>query len=167
MAQKKTIADARPSRHDDLVAELLGNVPHVINQCGWDREERPLVVVERPCGKGFIDLCITWKLGICGHQPAVGWDAVARGIIVEVKSELEQWSAGDVIRQLKGYQKSLDTFTRTSFCEACHAEPLRPRPSSKAMFSGRELSASERLLFQHERVRVIEPRWRVHAQAAE
>ncbi len=166
MAQKKTITDGRPSRHDDLVAELLGNVPQVVNQCDWDRENESLVVVERPCGKGFIDLCITWKLGRCGHSPATGWLTITRGIIVEVKSELEQWSAGDVIRQLKGYQKSLDECMSID-CNACRIEPLKPRRSSMAMFSGRELSVSERLLFQHEHVRVIEPRWRKQEQAAE
>jgi hypothetical protein len=166
MTRRKNIEEARPGRHDDLVAELLKNSNAVVQAAGWaSAPGKPLIVVERPCGKGHIDICMSWKCRLCAeHDKAIGF----RGIIVEVKSELEQWSAGDVIRQLKGYKKNFDQRSTgwfyddegtrigdTSECFRC-----KLRESTLALFSGRALTESERLLLRHERVFIVEPKWR-------
>lgn len=180
MARKKSIEDPRPSRHDDLVAELLRDIPGVVARSGsifhTDGDCRLETEVEKPCGKGFIDLCVLGYVWRKGHAPADlrdPWNSggsttnlLRRGLIVEVKSELERWSAGDVIRQLKGYRTAFD-----SWCEAegyrgkgmreCDIKQMwpvshPPEPHSVvAIFSGRRLTESEIKLFEYEDVVVL------------
>lgn len=61
-------------------------------------------------------------------------------LIIEVKSELEKWTAGDVVRQLKRYSKTFrskgDEHTLAFLCD-------------------RELSAGERAILIHEGVHIL------------
>ena len=174
MPRKKHIFDARPSRHDDLVAELIANLDQVKAQCGWAQDGPrkgipglhvpPSVVVEQKCGRGYLDLCISWKVAICNKDCELyvrryPYALRRRGIIVEVKSELETWSAGDVIRQLKGYQENFDGEQRTCLNNFCNLLTPEKR-STMALFSGRSLSAAEVMLLKHEHVSIIKPSWR-------
>jgi hypothetical protein len=167
MTRKKVINDSRPSRHDELVAELLANLDEVRAQCGWSqRSDRwakltfvgtnsPSVEVEQKCGRGHLDLCISWNLLLCEAGCQSRRSSRSRcGILVEVKSELETWSAGDVIRQLKGYREN---FGAGYGCFDLRCKWMR---SSMAIFSGRELSGAETTLFKHEHVLIIRPTWR-------
>lgn len=160
MPKAKTPAP-RPARHDDLVAIVLSQAEHLWPEYtgrfgdsplpvgAWAQPEnsgraRPEVIVERPCGAGYIDLWIGLvKFCDCGSQHP-------GGLIVEVKSELEQWSAGDVLRQLKRYmaEDRLEDrprrYARTR--ETCNMAPY----SIPLLASGRALTAAEIVLLDHE-----------------
>jgi len=95
VTRKKTIVDGRPARHDDIVAALLNNP--------WGLG---VASTEVPAGRGFIDVAIDYPTDEC---PGGDVDGLRCGgyrhtrTIIEVKSQLELWSAGDVIRQMSGY----------------------------------------------------------------
>lgn len=64
-------------------------------------------------------------------------------MIVEVKSELEKWTAGDVVRQLKRYGQSPNSIS------VCGVPPVL------AFFCDRPLSESEQTIFTHEGVHIL------------
>ena len=65
-------------------------------------------------------------------------------LILEVKSEREVWTAGDVLRQLKRYRG--DTALFGDCWERSHV---------LALFSGRPVAAVERKLLEHESVVIV------------
>lgn len=154
MAKKKSIEDPRPARHDDLVAELLelqSELIHRTPQSDWSlKHPGPRPVVEQKCGRGFIDLFLGWHLECCGEpqfKTRCG-KLIRRGIIVEVKSRLEVWSAGDVIRQLKNYHQEIDG--------TCGTHYHRENPvSTLVLYCDREVTKAEQSLLEHERVLVF------------
>lgn len=132
--------DPRPAGHDELVAICLKNVDEVVRQCGGAPRGNvgPLrPILEHPCGGGFIDLLLVWT-----DNPK---DALfySPKIIVEVKSEREAWNAGDVLRQLKRYQRDM--------VAQSGAEPGR-----LALLAGRTTTDVERRLLEHEGVTILD-----------
>jgi len=143
MATKKKEAEPRSPRHDELVAFLLAKIkeqPQQALRVFFSTEDMPdpdsckrfSVRTEHPCGYGFADICI---------------EAVYRyvdiRVLIEVKTEHEAWSAGDVIRQLKAYSRDL-------------RKPWDQKRQQVAIplgfYCARPISDVERQLFQNEDV---------------
>lgn len=98
--ERRPWAERRSAAHDEL-CELVAAHPGVILSLWGEKAARLVpsrVVVEAPCGPGFCDVLIECE-------------AAARqrrlGLIVEVKTDDESASAGDIIRQLKFYGERL------------------------------------------------------------
>lgn len=140
------VTDKKPKhpKHDELVARILSQ-PDVLHRyavqlLGQHEQGRTTVEAEI-----FLK---TFKHGVTRRGRRVGWvdvlyealrsDGVA-ALIVEVKSEHEAWSAGDVIRQLKRYADAL-RFEAHVVC-AFHCD--------------RVLTDAEAMLFAHEHVHVL------------
>lgn len=150
--------DARPDGHDELVAICLGKIDEIIKQCGGaPLKTKPSVTVEKPCGGGFIDLCLTWEGVPNRPEPIVQWGIkVYPSIIVEVKSQREAWNAGDVIRQLKRYKKDLKICWPAATQPDDIDEIERIAGHRMAIFAGRRCTDIERTLFAHEGVTILD-----------
>lgn len=153
--RKKTVDEARTTKHDELVAHLLSRKDELIDLAKKGRDVRSLrahVEIEQPCGNGWIDLCVTVR-EICSCRGAID-----RALIIEVKTESEHWSAGDVIRQLKRYQKSFDynAGLRSHGEGNCSCHETDASCSEIAFYCDRQLTEQEKKLFEHEDVLVIE-----------
>lgn len=145
MAAKK-----RHPRHDELVANIVGQrsvlesyVRQICDEhCGinsvtieWEvlekHYERRRVVNRR---EGWADIAVLASA-----------EQTTFCLLIEVKSELEKWTAGDVIRQLKRYAQALEAST---YERVAHQVKL-------GFFCDRVLTEAEAALFTHEDVHVL------------
>lgn len=148
--------DNRPAGHDELVATCLAQMRGIVTQLqGPDQRDPDEVIVEAPCKSGFADLLMTWYSPNLSEEVKDAMelgvlDRPRYGFIIEVKSEREVWSAGDVIRQLKRYQKEIP-----SHFWKINGSSMTNKPYGMALFSGRPVAEVERTLLNHERVKII------------
>jgi hypothetical protein len=99
MSRVRKGAPERTSRHDDLVAEILGDAKGflgtVADLCSGSLPAwAPHVETERPCGRGFIDVLFSWEHAVDGNC-SMGQSCSRprrRHVIVEVKSNAEHWT---------------------------------------------------------------------------
>jgi hypothetical protein len=134
----------RHPAHDELVARVVSQ-KETLHQyatvlLGVDHVDE--IVVEHEVCDIFMR-----RQEIVSGKP-LGWvDVTARSgvriLLIEVKSEREQWTAGDVIRQLKGYAKVLETRQYDRF------------ESVLSFYCDRALTEAESTLFIHEGVHVL------------
>jgi len=140
--------DNRPAGHDELVALCLDNAESISKQCGWPKEPFSgpgKVIIEHPAKGGFIDLLFQWEVR---RGRMYGADC---GLILEVKSEREIWTAGDVLRQLKRYRSDLPRMVEAWF----DLWEIPPKPYDMALFSGRPVADVERKILENEGVYII------------
>lgn len=96
---------------------------------------------------GSIDVCLA------GYGPCLGKTTTGQRlyhsmfVVFEVKSAAEAWSAGDVLRQLKGYRRNLlREEGRDLCCEKCVV---------LSFYAERQITVDEAVLFQTEGVVVL------------
>jgi hypothetical protein len=164
VAKKKT--DGRDSNHDELVSVLLNRRLDVLRACGmanFGRDGRRLASIEWPIGKGFVDFAVRWeRTVVVGRSSSEDTKRQATAIFVEVKSEREHWSAGDVIRQQKNHRKSFAAqwpATQWNQRSLWTDDFKRYTWPVLAFFCPRELTAQEAALFRHERFVVLPHEW--------
>jgi len=120
--------------HDQLVYVVLKSLPAVLVEIAppLHPDNEMLTETEMPLGPLYADVVARMR----HHQEGGKW-----ALIVEVKSNFEQWSAGAVIRQLKGYREKL----RQDYSKV-----------SLGFFCDRILTEEEVFLFNHEKVVLIQ-----------
>jgi hypothetical protein len=108
---------------------------------------------ERPCGLGSIDVCLA-GYGQCLDTRWVNFEGSkiyhSMFVVIEVKSAAEAWSAGDVLRQLKGYKRNLlreeNPKGEENCCEKCVVLSL---------YAERQITDIEAVLFKLENVVIL------------
>ena len=83
-------SERRSTRHDEICAAIAGDPYSLMHFLPCNGVKLDRLTVEAPCGPGFCDVLLETH-GLCS-----GW-------FVEVKTDAERASAGDVIRQLRWY----------------------------------------------------------------
>lgn len=165
MASRKAKPEERDANHDELVAILLNRKLEVLQLCGRrglnPEGGRRVATVEWPIGKGFVDFAIRWERKVEDHTTGYPLHE-ATAILVEVKSELERWSAGDVIRQQKRHRKSFlerwkpNRYSDSRLLSSDSGNWIWP---VLAFFCPRELTQQEFALFAHENFVVLPHEW--------
>lgn len=143
MAARK--AKKHHPRHDVLVAALVAQPEYLLS---WVRFIFQADVQEV---KTEIEYRILVHRGGRETGRSTGWADIlisckteleCCGLLIEVKSQLEQWTAGDVIRQLKGYAETL------------RVHPFYPKVAC-AFYCDRSLTEAEDQLFAHEGIFIL------------
>ena len=147
-----SLFEARPSSHDEVVAFILTHLDLVKNSLASDvlsvKDAKTEVRLHHYGFTGFIDILATAEVLICDEHHKTG----EVPIIIEVKSERENWSAGDVIRQLKSYKTFFgDT---TVDCDRCNFENAagkwRKISATLVLVSSCERRKADTILFSNE-----------------
>jgi hypothetical protein len=117
--------------HDEMCAAVVARPEALLY---WlNAEEAPIkrVVPEYPCGTGYLDVLIERA-------------DVNEAYLVEVKTDAEHASAGDVIRQLRWYSSNLRGYDRKHL--VCLVESNYPRDLRRDPFTVLTEAAGVRLV---------------------
>lgn len=87
-------AEKRSARHDEICFAVASRPERLFPRFTGEVQ----ATVEAPCGHGFVDV-LARTVAPCAEREVA---------LVEVKTNDERASAGDIIRQLKWYRKQLD-----------------------------------------------------------
>jgi hypothetical protein len=91
-------AERRSSRHDEIVATIARDPRALMHYLPCANVRLDRLTVEAPCGRGFCDMLLETH----GRQTA--W-------FVEVKTDAEHASGGDIARQLQWYAAQRSGYT--------------------------------------------------------
>jgi hypothetical protein len=86
-------AGPRSSRHDEMCALVARRKDLIFPRFSGE----VIVTIEAPCGRGFVDV-----LAVTDAPPAE-----VEAALVEVKTRQERTTGGDILRQLRWYERDL------------------------------------------------------------
>lgn len=153
--------ESRPSSHDELVAYVLSHPEIIWNLIKDDMRsfavksletESVILGFRRGVIEGFIDILATVVERCCSCKVL----GIRKKVVIEVKSNKENWTAGDVIRQLKKYSHLLDTPpngtgcgdpARCESCKSCKSE-AHSYGNMLVLVCAREINEHEEMLFK-------------------